>query len=341
MNRQQRYRPLLAVLCLATLNLCQPIMAQKPPELDLRLYAGLRITGVVGTIYSVEYAADLAGSSDWRCLAFLRLPATNYLWTDPTVPAVRSRFYHAVEFAPPANLAFIPPGTFRMGSPASEVGRNPSDAPGDEGPQTDVTISHGFWMSKHEVTQGEYLSVMGTNPSKFKGDTNQPVDSVSWFNATNYCSKLTRRERAAGQIPTNAVYRLPTEAEWEYACRAQTSTRFNYGDDLDAAKLSDYAWYDDNSEAMSHPVGQKLPNAWGLYDMHGNLAEWCQDWYRTYPGGIALDPQGPATGSARVARGGLWFRPANYSRSAFRIAIDPEATLDGAGFRIVLAPGES
>ena len=144
------------------------------------------------------------------------------------------------------------------------------------------------------------------------------MDTVSWFDATNYCGKLTQRERAAGRISTNSVYRLPTEAEWEYACRAWTSTRFSYGDDPGYTNLTHYAWYDVNSGATTHPVGQKLPNPWGLYDMHGNVAEWCQDWYGPYPGGIALDPQGPATGSTRMGRGGLWFRPASYCRSAWR-----------------------
>ena len=129
--------------------------------------------------------------------------------------------------------------------------------------------------------QGEYLAVMGSNASNFPGDTNRPVDSTSWINATNYCGKLTQQDRAAGRIATNSVYRLPTEAEWEYVCRGWTSTRFSYGD----------------SGGTTHPVGQKLPNSWGLYDMHGNVWEWCQDWYGVYAGGVALDPQGPPTGT--------------------------------------------
>ena len=163
---------------------------------------------------------------------------------------------------------------------------------------------------------------------------------MSWFDATNYCGKLTQRERAAGRIATNSVYRLPTEAEWEYACRAWTSTRFSYGDDPGYTELNNYAWYTNNSSNVTHPVGQKLPNPWGLYDMHGNVAEWCQDWYGPYPGGIALDPQGPATGSVRVIRGGLWLRPASYCRSAWRKALSPDFLGDGAGFRVVLAPGQ-
>jgi formylglycine-generating enzyme required for sulfatase activity len=326
--------------------------AQTPPELELQLYAGLSIRGAVGTVYSVEYVTDLAQTNDWRCLTFLQLPATNYRWVDSTAPATGQRFYRAVQFDAPTNLVFIPPGTFRMGSPTNEVGRDP--IPGiAEGPQTAVTISKGFWMGKYEVTQGEYLAVMGTNPSQFNGDQSggpppfnqnygtdltRPVERVTWFNATNYCGKLTQQERAAGRISANSVYRLPTEAEWEYACRAWTSTRFSYGDDPGYTNLTQYAWYGDINGA-THPVGQKLPNPWGLYDMLGNIVEWCQDWYGPYPGGIALDPQGPATGSTRVARGGLWFRPDTYCRSAWRNGAPPDLT-GAAGFRVVLAPGQ-
>src|SRR5207248_1599158 len=146
------------------------------------------------------------------------------------------------------NLVFIPPGTFRMGSPTNGV-----DHFVDEDPQTAVTISRGLWMGKYEVTQAEYLAVMGSNPSYFTGDNNRPVAGVSWYDATSYCATLTQSERAAGRIPTNCIYRLPTEAEWEYACRAWTSTRFSYGDDPVYTNLTNYAWYADNT---THPVGQ-------------------------------------------------------------------------------------
>jgi len=280
----------------------------------------------------------VAQTNSWRCLEFLQPPASPYLWADKSAPASGGRFYRAVAFAAPTNLVFIPPGTFRMGSPTNEVDREPF--PGIvEGPQTAVTISKGFWMGKYLVTQGEYLAVMGSNPSAFKGDPNRPVESVSWFNATNYCGKLTQSERTAGRISTNSVYRLPTEAEWEYACRAWTSTRFSYGDDPGYTNLTQYAWYDANSLATTHPVGQKLPNPWGLYDMHGNVPEWCQDWYAPYRGGIAIDPQGPATGSTRIGRGGPWFRTASNCRSAWRNAASPD-TMGAAGFRVVLASGQ-
>jgi formylglycine-generating enzyme required for sulfatase activity len=317
--------------------LTPPRVQAQTPGLNLQLYAGLSINGAVGTIYSVDYVTDLAQTNSWRCLEFLQPPASPYLWADKSAPATGQRFYRAVAFAAPTNLVFIPPGTFRMGAPRNELD---SSTLGPEYPQTAVTISRGFWMGKYEVTQGEYLAVMGSNPSNFQGDPNRPVEMVTWFNATNYCGKLTQRERAAGRIATNSVYRLPTEAEWEYACRGSTSTRFSYGDDLAYTNLTQYAWYDANSGSTTHPVGQKLPNPWGLYDMHGNVQEYCQDVYDTYRGGIALDPQGPATGSARVHRGGDWSHADWGCRSAFRFGFDGSNVFFNLGFRVVLAPGQ-
>jgi len=327
-----------AIICWAALAVAPRAPAQPSPGLNLQLYAGLSITGAVGTVYSIEYVTDLAQTNSWRCLEFLQPPASPYLWVDKSAPATGQRFYRARVFGAPTNLVFIPPGTFMMGSPSNEVDRELP--PGRvEGPQTAVTISKGFWMGKYPVTGEEFLAVMGYNPTS-PGDTNRPVDMVTWFNATNYCGQLTQNERAAGRISTNSVYRLPTEAEWEYACRAWTSTRFSYGDDPGYTNLTQYAWFDVNSGSTSHPVGQKLPNPWGLYDMHGNVVEWCQDWYGPYPGGIALDPQGPATGLTRMNRGGLWLRPANYCRSAWRRDVPPDFMSDGVGFRVVLAASQ-
>ena len=331
-----------AIICWAALAVAPRVSAQTPPGLNLQLYAGLSITGAVGTVYSVEYVTDLAETNSWRCLEFLQPPASPYLWADKSAPATGQRFYRAVVFAAPTNLVFIPPGTFRMGSPTNEVDRNVlnDDVQIAEGPQTAVTISHGFWMGKYEVTQGEYLAVMGSNPSGHQGDTNLPVETVSWYNATNYCSKLTQRERAAGRISTNSVYRLPTEAEWEYASRGWTSTRFSYGDDPGYTNLTSYAWYGVNSGFSTHPVGQKLPNSWGLYDMSGNVWEWCQDHPTPELGGIALDPQGPTTGAERVLRGGSSFGPGAGQRAAQRFHSAPDSSTGITGFRVVLAPGQ-
>jgi formylglycine-generating enzyme required for sulfatase activity len=346
-TRSSKLVRFLSLLCLAVWVVGPRASAQTPPVLDLRLYAGLSITGVVGTVYSVEYVTDLAQTNNpsaWRCLEYLQLPASPYLWADKSAPATGKRFYRAVGMAAPTNLAFIPPGTFRMGSPTNEV-----DRWDDEGPQTAATLTKGFWMGKYEVTQGEYLAVMGSNPSYFQppnatADTNRPVEWVTWYDATNYCATLTQREQAAGRIGTNSVYRLPTEAEWEYACRGWTSTRFSYGDDPGYTNLTNYAWYGDNSDGQTHGVGQKLPNPWGLYDVHGNVWEWCQDWWSdNLPGGIAVDPRGPDTGSYRVIRGGgwsYWYELARYCRSALRYDFNPDDGYYIIGFRVVLAPGQ-
>jgi formylglycine-generating enzyme required for sulfatase activity len=236
---------------------------------------------------------------------------------------------------PPVGMVWIPPGTFTMGSPDSE-----QDRFDDEGPQTVVTLTHGFFMGQHEVTQAEYQAVIGSNPSYFSGDPNRPVEQVSWDDATNYCGKLTAAERAAGRLPTGYVYRLPTEAEWEYACRAGTTTRFFYGDDPGYTQLGNYDWYGSNSGSTTHAVGLKQPNPWGLYDMAGNVQEWCLDLWGTYPGWSVTDPRGPASGSYRVVRGGCWLDDGWDCRSALRLNFTPGDRRIFIGFRAVLAPGQ-
>jgi formylglycine-generating enzyme required for sulfatase activity len=173
--------------------------------------------------------------------------------------------------------------------------------------QREVTLSKPFYMGVYEVTQAQYEAVMGANPSRYKGPTN-PVESVSWDEAAEFSKKLSEK---AGR-----AVRLPTEAEWEYACRAGTQTAFSFGDDPLA--LGDYAWHGRNSGDTTHPVGQKKPNAWGLFDMLGNVAEWCADWKGDlFAKGPARDPSGPATGDLRVQRGGSFF---NSSADAYRCA---------------------
>jgi formylglycine-generating enzyme required for sulfatase activity len=241
---------------------------------------------------------------------------------------------------------FIPPGSYIMGSPTNEADRSSI-----EGPQTKVTISRGFWMGKYLVTQGEYLAVVGPNSSYFNGDRSGapwfdqdygtdlqlPVEQVSWHDATNYCARLTSQEQGAGRIPATCVFRLPTEAEWEYACRAGTTTRFFYGDDPDYTNLVNYAWFADNSGNVTHPVGLLLANPWGLYDMAGNVWQWCLDWNGAYPGGSVTDPRGPPIGTNRVWRGGSWFYSGRFCRSARRLSHLPTYQYAGLGFRVVLA----
>jgi len=221
-------------------------------------------------------------------------------------------------------LVLIRPGKFMMGSPDSEQSRESK-----EGPQHEVVIAKPFYMGVTEVTQAQYEAVMGTNPSKFKGPTN-PVDSVTWDEAVEFCRKLSEK--------TGKAVRLPTEAEWEYACRAGTKTRFSFGDS--ESVLGDYAWKGSNSGGTAHPVGQKKPNAWGLYDMNGNVWEWCADWWGPYPKGPITDPSGPTTASGlRVLRGGSWYRVGLDSfRCAIRLIIDPSLRVNDLGFRCARTP---
>jgi len=224
-------------------------------------------------------------------------------------------------------MAYIRPGTFTMGSPASESGRS-----SDEGPQTQVTLTEGYWLGKTEVTQAQWEALMESIPSKFMGP-DRPVEQVFWSDAMEFCRKLTERERSAGRLPEGYEYTLPTEAQWEYACRAGTTGQ--YGGD---GNLDDMGWYRQNSGNTTHPVGQKQANAWGLYDMHGNVWEWCLDWYGNYPGGSVRDPTGPASGTGRVGRGGGWGSYAIGCRSAFRSGGVSGYRFNGLGFRLALAP---
>jgi formylglycine-generating enzyme required for sulfatase activity len=289
------------------------------------------ITGPPG-VYTVFGSTNL---TVWSVVDVATNPLGSVNFHDETANASPQKFYRVVLQVPPANMVFIPPNTFTMGTPASEVNRQ-----ADEGPQTTVTISHGFWMGKYEVTQREYLGVIGSNPSGFPGDLDRPVESVSWLDATNYCARLTQLELAAGHIAPGSHYRLPTEAEWECAARAGTSTRFSYGDDPNFTNLINNAWYAANSGFGTHPVGQKAPNPWGLYDMEGNVWEWCQDWYGLYSGGSATDPQGPASNpqGVKVIRGGAWDAFDSDCRSGRRLTegVSPFITDFILGFRVVL-----
>ena len=234
------------------------------------------------------------------------------------------------------DMVLINGGTFTMGSPDDEPGRRD-----DEGPQHQVTVC-SFYMGKYSVTQADYQEVMGVNPSHFNGD-NLPVESVSWYNAVEYCNRLSQRE---GLTPAYTVkgenvkwnrntngYRLPTEAEWEYACRAGTSTRYYSGISVDNA-----GWHNGNSDKQTHPVGEKQGNAWGLYDMHGNVWEWCGDWYGEYSNGAQTDPLGASSGTNRMVRGGSWYCNARLLRSAYRRYNTPASRHSHIGFRVA-APG--
>jgi formylglycine-generating enzyme required for sulfatase activity len=225
-------------------------------------------------------------------------------------------------------FVLIQPGTFMMGSPENEQGRC------DDEVLHKVTITKPFYMQTTPVTQAQWQAVMGSNPSHFKGD-NLPVENVSWNDCQEFIQHLN--QRGEGQ------YRLPTEAEWEYACRAGTTTPFAIGNgvDLDSTQANfdgNYP-YGQGKEGVDRqettPVKSFAPNNWGLYDMHGNVYEWCQDWYGDYPSGATTDPQGPSSGSYRVYRGGDWDGFARYARSALRVPVRPVYCNENLGFRLV------
>jgi sulfatase modifying factor 1 len=245
-------------------------------------------------------------------------------------------------------LVWCPPGKFIMGSPESEVKRGKN-----EGPQVDVTLTQGFWLGKFEVTQPQWESLVGTTP--WKGQTavqegdDYPATYVNAEEALEFCHKFTDLERKAGRLPEAWEYTLPTEAQWEYACRAGTTTRFSFGDD--ASELATYAWFgrvygEDGLQVVTddvyaHEVGLKKPNPWGLHDMHGNVWEWCRDWYSvTIDGG--MDPTGPDKGSERVMRGGSFFEPSPAVRSARRdgpmAAKRNSGRQNYVGFRVACSP---
>ncbi len=250
-------------------------------------------------------------------------------------------------------LVLIPKGTFQMGSPPSEENSRDNEIQRDNKRQHEVTLTRDYYLGAFEVTQVQYEKVMGKNPSYFQGDnvaerhpqtgqrikevdsSNHPVEAVSWEDAVEFCLRLSElpEEKSAGR-----VYRLPTEAEWEYACRAGSTTAFSFGDEPDS--LDDYAWFSNNSDFKTHPVGEKKPNAWGLYDMHGNVLEWCSDRYAEYPKDTVSDPSGPREGVIRVNRGGSWLNEAAFCRSSRRGKFHPANRSGDFGFRVALSPSE-
>ncbi len=220
-------------------------------------------------------------------------------------------------------LVLIPAGEFLMGSPDSD-----KDARREEKPQHRVRITKPFYLSKYLVTQEQWEAVMGNNPSHFKGPKN-PVETVSWHDCQQFLGKLN-----AKSLPGGGKFQLPTEAQWEFACRAGSTTRYCFGDD--ESGFGEYAWHDANSGSKTHSVGEKKPNAWGLYDMYGNVWEWCQDWYdgADYAKSRTDDPTGAATGWNRALRGSCWYCPAAGCWSAFRSYRAPECQIDSLGLRV-------
>ena len=224
--------------------------------------------------------------------------------------------------AVPQGFALVPAGSFTMGSPANEDGRSSDEK------QAEVTLSRPFWLAKTEVTQAQWEAVMGSNPSSFKGP-NLPVENVSWEDAQAFIAKLNEKKI----LPPGWEFALPTEAQWEYACRAEEKGPYSGG------SLDEVGWYDGNSRSRTQEVGQKKPNAWGLHDMHGNVWEWCADWYEdTLKGGT--DPTGPSSGDSRVRRGGSWGNSASSCRAAYRFRDSPGSRSYSLGFRPALVPSK-
>ena len=238
--------------------------------------------------------------------------------------------------APPLNrtieklgleLVWIKPGTFVMGSPANEADRHKA-----EGPQKEVTLTQGFWLGQTPVTQGQYEAVTGSNPSHFKAvGKDAPVEEVSWVDAMDYCNKLTGQERTAGHLPEGYAYPLPTEAQGEYVRRAGRTEAY-------AGNPDTMAWHRGNSDGTTHPVGTREANEWGLYDLSGNVLQWCFDWFGDYPGGAVTNPTGPDYGHFRMAREGSWRMGPELCRSAARAGGSAGRRDYTIGFRLALSP---
>lgn len=339
----------IAGLALSAFNEQSP--AQTSAILGVRMAGGLpqlSLSGPTGSSWTILYSSELPPAAMWTPLTNVTLMSTPTVVADPNRPLDVTRYYRALllQGVSPTNVVvtnmiWMPPGTFVMGSPSSEVGRQPDEV------QHTVTLTQGFFIGKYLVTQGDYAAVAGVNPSWFNGlrngtdygtDLSRPVENLYWFSAESYCAQLTQLEQQSGRLPTNWVYRLPTEAEWEYACRAGTTNRFSYGEDPGYVGLPSYAWFLDNSSNVTHEVGLKLANPASLYDVHGNVYEWCQDYYGDYPTGPITDPQGPTSGAARVFRGGSWQYGGAACRSAGRYPTDPATKFNFLGFRVVVAP---
>ena len=227
----------------------------------------------------------------------------------------------------PMEFAFVPPGTFLMGSPPGELERQEDEV------QHRVTLATGFYLGVHPVTQAQWRAVVGTNPSKFKGKT-LPVGNVSWDDCQTFCENLGRK--------TDGRFRLPTEAEWEYACRAGTTSPFSFGDTIstDMANYDGNYAYGDGKKGVyrqkTTPVGKFPANAWGLHDIHGNVWEWCADWYGPVDKSDETNPEGPQSGVFRLLRGGSWCYYPQQCRAAYRYSHDPALALFNFGCRVLL-----
>jgi serine/threonine protein kinase/formylglycine-generating enzyme required for sulfatase activity len=280
-----------------------------PLSLDNRSAGPVRLTLRARGYQPAEVHGELTRHGELRLSAALeKLPTVE--------PGVRWTVGN-----PHLEMMPVASGAFPLGSDTGDR---------DESPVTHVTITQPFWIGRSEVTQAQWSTVMGKNPSQFTGP-DRPVEQVTWPEAEKFCQSLTERGRRDGWLPAGFEFNLPTEAQWEYACRAGTADEFG-------GAPADLMWYSDNSSNQTQPVGGKQANAWGLVDMHGNVWEWCRDWYGKYPGGDVVDPTGPNSGTRRVVRGGSWSSSSSRSRASVRDGWKPHEKGNTVGFRIVLVP---
>jgi formylglycine-generating enzyme required for sulfatase activity len=318
------------------------------------------INGPLGSLQQVQYSTNVSNPNSWTAIGLIRMDNTNKPFFDTTAGGGSQRFYRTMLMGVvDTNLVWIPPGSFIMGSPTNELGRFVT-----EGPQTPVTLSYGFLMGRYEVRVAEilvYLTDYASLPGHGTNGVNiarQPAFRVSWSDATNYCALRTAYERTQGMIPSDWAYRLPTEAEWEYACRAGTTTPFYFGNEVRNDAVRTDAWfngaqpYPTNLVAISPVipnvwtnVDEFIPNAFGLYNMSGNEGEWCLDSFPSnfspaYGGLAVTNPFAGAIGDYAEYRGGGISSPGKELRSATRRTAGKDFSTD-VGFRIVLAPANT
>jgi formylglycine-generating enzyme required for sulfatase activity len=292
---------------------------------DGNLTASVTVTGTVdmnttGTYILTYSVADAAG---------------NTATANRTVTVVGNRSVD-LNATVAMDMLWVPSGTFTMGSPTTEAGRQ-----SDREDEHNVSLTKGFYLGKYEVTQAQYMAVIGTNPSEFNatGNGNRPVEKVNWTEAVAFCTQLTTQEQAAGRLPAGWAYVLPTESQWEYASRAGTTTAYSWGATITSSNAN-YNWdggaNDGNDFKQTRDVGQYAANPWGFFDMHGNVWEWTADRYQAaYPtGNPVIDPTGPASGSHRVRRGGSWYDDGTNLRSAKRHSNPPSYRINHLGFRV-------
>ncbi len=285
--------------------------------MDSKFAPKLTVLGPPESVATVQWAADLSGP--WMTWSNVIVGTEGTVLVDLSPGAVQ-RFYQAIPKGP-EGFVWIRPGTFIMGTPISEVGRSPDQV------QHSVTLTEGFWLSDHETTQAEYEKIMGGQNWYYQG-AERPADNVTWDNAVAYCKKLTDQDRNAGKITLQQAYRIPTEAEWEYAARAGRSN-------LSLIELNAIAWFNGNQSTGTHSVKTKKPNGWGIYDMLGNMHEWCSDWIDVLTSEPQTDPFGPLSGINKVARGSVFSLPAiPYMSLGYRYGMDPKL---GIGFRPALS----